>query len=642
MERLKYAVLLVVLFCSNAGAQNRIDHLLKNSYRTLSTKYDSSIIYSDSVIVLAKTENNKHALAEAYKNKGLAFYTKGVYASALANYQEALTIAEKEKFNDILLSVYNLYGTFYKKLNKLPDASVQFNNAYKLAYDLKDTSGMAGALNDIGLVFQLQGKADTAIVTINKALEMYRLTANKLGESYSLNFLAELYSNQKNFTLAIDYLSQASQIRMELGDTAGLAINFVNLGEVNLQMGDLKNALSFFTQSAEIAERIKYADLLKHCYKMISEIYMRQKNFEQALVFYQKHVDIKDSIFNEQNTRIITEMEAKYQNTSKQLQIDNLHKQSELNLLKLEEQAARTRTLYIAIALFVIIILVVVVAYRNKKKANEVITLQKAEVEHQRDLVGQRNREVTDSINYAKRIQQTLLASEKVLNENLPEHFILYKPKDIVSGDFYWAGSHSGRFYFCVADCTGHGVPGAFMSLLNISFLNEALKEKHIESPDKILNEVREQIITSLNPEGSEDISRDGMDAVLCIFDFKGMWLRFACANNPLWLIRNNELKVFEADKMPVGKHHDEQKSFSLQTIGLRRGDIVYLLTDGYADQFGGDKGKKFKYKQLQNLLLQNSHLPMHEQKQLLDQAIEKWKGPLEQVDDILIAGIKF
>src|ERR1700741_518298 len=220
------------------------------------------------------------------------------------------------------------------------------------------------------------------------------------------------------------------------------------------------------------------------------------------------------------------------------------------------------------------------------------------------------------------------------------QFFILYKPKDIVSGDFYYALSHkttdspTEKFYMCTADCTGHGVPGAFMSMLNISYLNESIIEKNISRPNQVLDHIRTEIISSLNPEGSEEESKDGMDCVLCAYDFENNVLEFASANNPLWLVRDGKVIEYKADKMPVGIYGEEMKPFTLQKIDLKAGDVIYTFTDGFADQFGGPKGKKFKYKQLEEFLLTNSNLPMETQKQKLDAAFESWRGNLEQVDD--------
>jgi serine phosphatase RsbU (regulator of sigma subunit) len=225
--------------------------------------------------------------------------------------------------------------------------------------------------------------------------------------------------------------------------------------------------------------------------------------------------------------------------------------------------------------------------------------------------------------------------------------FILFKPKDIVSGDFYYAqahkppGSKNEIFYICTADCTGHGVPGALMSMVGISRLNESILEKNLVHPNEILDNVRKGIIDSLNPEGSEEESKDGMDCVLCAYDFKSNRLEFAAANNPLWLVRNKQVTEYKPDKMPVGKYSEDNKPFTLQSIDLQKGDIVYTFTDGFADQFGGPKGKKFKYKQLQDILLESSDLPLDTQKEVLNKKFEEWKGNLEQVDDVCVIGIK-
>jgi serine phosphatase RsbU (regulator of sigma subunit) len=259
-----------------------------------------------------------------------------------------------------------------------------------------------------------------------------------------------------------------------------------------------------------------------------------------------------------------------------------------------------------------------------------------SELEEQKDIVEEKNKEIVDSINYAKRIQYTLLANENLLKRNLPEHFILFKPKDIVSGDFYWATEKENKFYIAVCDSTGHGVPGAFMSLLNISFLNEALNEKHITAPNNVFNYVRERLIENISQDGAQD----GMDAVLLCFDKTNNKISYASANNSLLQITKNGILSHNTDKMPIGKG-ERTEPFKLYDIHPDKGDIIYLYTDGYADQFGGPKGKKFKYKQLNELLFSNSSKPLNDQKEILNKTFEDWKGNLEQVDDVCVIGIK-
>ncbi|HEX7415275.1 MAG TPA: SpoIIE family protein phosphatase, partial [Bacteroidia bacterium] len=208
--------------------------------------------------------------------------------------------------------------------------------------------------------------------------------------------------------------------------------------------------------------------------------------------------------------------------------------------------------------------------------------------------------------------------------------FILFRPKDVVSGDFYWALEIHNKFYVCTADCTGHGVPGAMMSMLNMSYLNESIIEKGISKPDKVLNHIRDEVISALNPSGSDEESKDGMDCILACFDFTANMLEYAAANNGFYIIRGKEIITCPADKMPVGKSPKDKDPFTLHTVPLKQGDYVYMLTDGYPDQFGGDKGKKFKYKQLEELLLENCHKPMEEQRTILNKRFVEWKGNLE------------
>jgi serine phosphatase RsbU (regulator of sigma subunit) len=263
-------------------------------------------------------------------------------------------------------------------------------------------------------------------------------------------------------------------------------------------------------------------------------------------------------------------------------------------------------------------------------------------VEEQKKIVEEKQNEITQSINYAKRIQSSFLSSEKYISKYLKDYFILFNPRDIVSGDFYWVMENNNSLYVCTADCTGHGIPGAFMSLIGMGVLNEISHSKtHLNHTDEFLNELRRIIILALNPEGSAEEGKDGMDMVLCRYDFKKMELEYSAANNSFYIVRNGELLEYKPDKIPVGKYLEEEKPFTRHLISLQKGDCIYTFTDGYADQFGGPKGKKFKYKQFEEILLANAHLPMQEQKEILKKCFEEWKGQLEQVDDVCIIGIK-
>ncbi len=274
-----------------------------------------------------------------------------------------------------------------------------------------------------------------------------------------------------------------------------------------------------------------------------------------------------------------------------------------------------------------------------KLRTAEVVS-QKEEIEQQRDRIAFQKQEITDSIVYAKRIQKATLSSSAQVKGSISNYFVLLKPKDIVSGDFYWIGRQDNALIIAAADCTGHGVPGAFMSMLGISFLNKIVNEKKILEPTDILNRLRHNIIHSLRQKGIGDSSRDGMDMALITIDIENQVLKFAGANNPLYYIRDKKINIIKGDKMPIAIY-DIMEPFTTHNIKIRKDDLFYIFSDGYADQFGGKKGKKFMYKRFRQLLVEISNYSMNEQKQILNSTIEEWKGENEQVDDILVIGVR-
>ena len=290
--------------------------------------------------------------------------------------------------------------------------------------------------------------------------------------------------------------------------------------------------------------------------------------------------------------------------------------------------------------LVVVFAIVMVQRFRITQQQKKLIETQKKITDEQKHQIEEKHKEITDSINYAERIQRSFLATKELLDENLNDYFVFFQPKDVVSGDFYWASKmHNGQFILATADSTGHGVPGAIMSLLNITSLEKAI-EQHAE-PALVLNATRKTIIERLKKDGSAEGGKDGMDCSLVSFDFKNNTLTYAAANNPLWIVRGQELLEFSPDKMPVGKHDKDGIAFTQHSITLQKNDVVYALTDGLPDQFGGPKGKKFMYKRLKELLISITYLPMAEQKDKLALALNEWKGDLEQVDDICVIGVK-
>jgi serine phosphatase RsbU (regulator of sigma subunit) len=305
---------------------------------------------------------------------------------------------------------------------------------------------------------------------------------------------------------------------------------------------------------------------------------------------------------------------------------------------------------YVAAFLFVIYLAIQISLIRLKRKnerLEQIVRQRTAKISAQNVELSRQKKEITDSIHYAQRIQNAVLSSLKNIEKKIPEYFILLKPRDIVSGDFYWLSDTGRKIIIVAADCTGHGVPGAFMSMLGISFLNKIVNENKITEPNQILEKLREDVIQSLKQTGREGEQKDGMDMALCVIDFDSLTMEFAGAQNPLYLIRGNELIETKADRMPVA-YYEQMSDFTSHKITLKQGDCFYMFSDGYADQFGGPRGKKFKYKALKELLIRIKEKSMAEQKELLEKTIQDWAtGPdrngrqYDQVDDILVVGIR-
>jgi sigma-B regulation protein RsbU (phosphoserine phosphatase) len=278
-------------------------------------------------------------------------------------------------------------------------------------------------------------------------------------------------------------------------------------------------------------------------------------------------------------------------------------------------------------------------------KSKEIIEMENVVISKQKEELFDKNKEITDSINYAKRIQSSLIPKENEFTKSFKDSFVLFKPKDIVSGDFYWIYEKNNKVYYATADCTGHGVPGGFMTMLGLTFLEEIVSLNVAQNPADILNIIRDKIISTLKQTGSAEENKDGMDVILCCIDKEKMKLTYSAANNSFYVLRKNEngekiLLEKKGDKQPCGFFPDPQP-FTLHEFELKKDDIIYTLTDGYPDQFGGPKGKKFRYKSLEELFIANSDLPFIEQKQVLNTTIDNWRGKLDQVDDILLIGVK-
>ncbi|MGZ3900229.1 MAG: tetratricopeptide repeat protein [Bacteroidia bacterium] len=583
-------------------------------------------------------------------NIGGLYKKKGKYTEALKSYIEALKLKEKSSKSDKKDQAETLgnISSVYKEFHDLKKARFYLEKAYNLGMSANDNYLKIQLIEQMGILCKNEKKYDEAILYYNQALELKKKFGNSLMVSASLLNISALLASNHKYSEALPYINEAIQIKRKQKDLQGLAIALNNYGTIISKLGKPKDGLEAVKEAISISVSLGEKENRIHCYQTMSDIYEMMHNEKEALIWVRKTMELKDSLLTSESQEQITEMETKYQTEKKEKEIALLNKDKALQLKEITLKNTQRNAFIAGFVLMILLASLVFRSLQQNKRKNKIITLQKKEVEqakeiieHQKELVDEKQKEILDSIHYAKRIQDALLASDSMLSKNLngqSNYFVYFKPKDIVSGDFYWASEHNSKFYLAVCDSTGHGVPGAFMSLLNIGFLSEAIKEKNIESPGEIFNYVRKRLTESISQQGQ----KDGFDGILlCVEKMDGKTaLSYSSAHNRPVLISGDTLDELTGDKMPVGKG-ERAESFTTFQIQPVKDSFLYLYTDGFADQFGGPKGKKFKYKQLEDLLLANSKLSMTEQAKMLDQQFSNWKGQLEQVDDVLVIGIK-
>ncbi|MBI3509669.1 MAG: SpoIIE family protein phosphatase [Bacteroidetes bacterium] len=512
-----------------------------------------------------------------------------------------------------------------------------------------DSSILTALYGNLGLAFIELNEYDSSAFYLNKSVAIDIATSDSLSLAGDYLNIGFLYSRKNDIDNALKYYEASYSIFHEHHSLEDECTLLNNIGNIYFRKKDFRTAIDHSFRSYSIALSLELPDDEKEAAQDLAKEYAAIGGFDSAYKYSTIWSTLKDSLFNIEKVDAIESVQTRFDVDKKKRENELLSKKLQVTQLAGEKQKIYTYSMIGIATLILIVAFLSLRGYRQKKKANglleeknKLIHSQKLEVERQKDILDEKQKEIVDSITYAKRIQGALLASDSLLKKNLPDHFVFYKPKDIVSGDFYWANlTPAGKFLLLTGDCTGHGVPGAFMSLLNITLLNEIVNEHRITQPDDILNEVRSDIISALNPDGSNITSWDGMDCSICSFDFRNNKMSFSSAFNPILIIRNGETIEFPADKQPVGFFDKEVKPFTLQKEDLNPGDMVYTFTDGFADQFGGGKGKKYKFSRMKEMLGAISKLPMNEQKKKLEEEFNSWKGDLFQVDDVLVIGIK-
>lgn len=581
----------------------RVDVLNKTAWETCRLDTARAMKLANEAGELAAHVGYEKGGLESRLNLAQGYWLNGDYPHAIDNLAEIIPLLRKEEYLKQGAESRHLMASIYSSMERYDDAESYYLEALELRKRIGDGDGIVRSMNGLG----------------------------------------DLFMKQAKHQLALDLFLQAQKI--EINNETIKGIIMYNIAETSLHLGKYDDCIRSIAECLKVGEKLNFPLMIIYCKTLSAKIHIKDKNFDAASGDLNHALDLARNIENaERTSQILLDLSKVYELSGEiekafttfkehhELKDKVLTRESQARLKAIEHKAeleAAQREIEIE-------------RVRNieLKEANFTIEAVK-------NVLAQKNREVTDGIRYAQRIQEALLPSEELVKSLFPESFIMYRPKDILSGDFYWVSEATTNYkekiaMAAVVDCTGHGVPAALMGMIGNNFLRICEHEPSVNRPSEALDFINAGVSNTLRQEYSKSKIRDGMDMAFVAIDYSSMLLHFAGAKNPVYVIRDNQLAEYKGDKHPIGAFvGEEMLKFTNVTIPVQKGDCVYLFSDGYADQFGGPKGKKFMYKRFKELLLNNCARPMLEQYQALVDAFEQWKGELEQIDDVCVMGVR-
>lgn len=571
-------------------------------------------------------------------NKAWCFYHTANIFSFTGNYIKSLelcvkadVIAKEKKY--LLLEGYcaNLHARLYYLQRNEEKSFELHSNAYALAVKINNKELIADALTYLGIVWRNRDSLNKALHLFEQSLQYRNEIRDEDGKAWSLLNIGIIYAAFRNETEALRYYLMADSIWSRSFNAFNLTQCYSYIAKAYLKSGNNKLAEEYFEKSLELALLINDKKLIRYNYYDLSVIAASKSDYKRAFQLVRLYSVYKDSIVLDQGLLDIARVEAKSETEKNEREILFLN---ETNKLK-ESELNKSRIINISIVgilvLALALIFYVIKNLNEKKKSNQLL-------EEKNKLISEKSNNILDSINYAKGIQEAILPDISKIAAAVPEFFIFYQPKDIVSGDFYWFNKINNKVLIAAADCTGHGVPGALMSLISSQSLHQAVNELNINSPGEILDFANSKIKEVLTKRKLHNKTIDGMDIALCSIDFNASEVTFAGANNPLWIVRAKNSIEIKADKQSIGA---ADKHFKNNTVTVSKNDMLYIFTDGYKDQFGGLNKKKLMSKRFKEMLINISEMPVHDQEKYVCDYFNDWKGALDQVDDVCLIGIK-
>lgn len=598
--------------------------------------------------------------AACYAFLGLSYSYMDDYLKGIELIQKSIVIRERMNDKRGLANSYLTLYTVYSEIGEINKAMKSEFKSLSICKELKDLQCVSGRYTNIGEIYQKKGMNTNALFYHFKALDLSR----KLGINNRIaqvqENIARVYVQLGQIKLASLYLDSSMILRQLIGDEIGLINIELIRAEIYLLESRYNEAISSSNYALLAGAKMKLPHVVKEAHSLLHKSFSFQKNAEMALFHFKKFVHLRDSIYNIDQSRELLRKELEF-NFAKKQAMSRLQQEKKTEKAKLENKKQQTIILFSSYALAIVTLLLAFSFWqfrlKNKSKkqlesANVNLNIKNTEllekstiIESQSALLQKKNLEITDSIRYAHKIQSAVLSTPEEFTQHFSEAFVFFQPKDIVSGDFYWVTEIKEFVIFATGDCTGHGVPGGFMSMLGVSMLNELITENKLLEPATILDRLRDKVILSLKQKGVTGEQQDGMDMTLCVFNKNSRKLKYATANHVLYIARKEDgvfkLLEFKGNKQPVGIFGDELNRFHQYEIQTFDGDVIYTFTDGFADQFGGPQGKKYKYKQLKELLLHIQDKNLSEQDRIISESFRSWKGNLEQIDDVCLIGVK-
>ena len=670
-SKLKYAFLSLEN-CSESDLQ-----LIANNYRIIGLAYymcdesEKALPYNYKAAELYRKLAMPAKEALTYNGIGNCYEDLNIVDSIFYFYNKAMKIFSDIKDTSNISYTYCLMGRIFYNMDLIVNAEETYQQALHYASLANDTLEMAACYNFLAIIISKQ--SDTSVVaTINyykKAVSLFE--SINTSEVYYLNIKNESYSslaesyikaakltgNNKYADSCYMYIKKVGNFYLTQGQLSDYVNDRYNYVEYLLFHERYRDALAELLRVRQYVKEETSLTNIKDYHFKIYEVYSLLGDYKNALKHFVTYDSCRFSLLNDNTLNSLKNAEVERTRMLEELKLENAEK---LHASEKRRMHVTIISLWVGLGLVLVVIGLVIRVLVIKKRANDelsaknaLLSEQKEEIESQHDTIKAQRDEIQASINYARRIQHSMLPPEETISHIFPDYFLLYKPRDIVSGDFYWVGQFGDNKVCIVADCTGHGVPGGFLSVLGMSNLNHIVK--HTVAPDVILNRLRESIIANLRQSdnlpavGLDDgdfnsifsHNYDGMDAAVYVINERSMKLSFAGANNPLLLIRNGEVEVVKANKMPVGIYA-KLDSFESVDVEIKKGDCLYTFSDGFQDQFGDGTHDKFTAKRLRELLLEIHKRPMSEQKDILNRTFEKWRGAAEnQTDDVLIMGVR-